>query len=839
MLGAPPCPGPATDPTSSAHHIKVMAWSTGWNAVNERRELTASESTQPLPLPLPSLGEHLTPTPSPTLPRTRTQQAESTQQVAVEHASSLAERLPEELITAVRWMCVHAARKVAFEEPLPGEKPRKHAAEVEKSKLAFQKQQAVVAQHVPAALATSLAEIGAHAARYAARSHLGLDAPLERAAFEHAAAEVERLQGSLPRLWRGTPIPTGPIADELKWMCWNAAWHAANERAGKRADAGKAQLAHFEHAARLAQQLAAGFAESCRELCWHAAWRAANEQSGRSGEAEEAREAEARLAATVEEQVPAALAAALTELATRAARHAACSLLGKKAEAKLHRSCFERAANEVHRLGGRLPLALPTAGAPSSHAAARRKRQKAAQPQHEAAHHARAVANSAAFARRRLALRTARQANERALALLAADERRALASLPFPVLIDPSRLVELGQQLGKSRKLRSGGAAAEEGAAAAAPEAVLEVAEMPPPTTTRPLESADAHLNALPAFLGMPDTEAAHARDARAPGSGDDEGGGGGGGGGVPKRSRELCVGDAVEARFGTGERELWWPGTIMQLWSNGDVDVRYDDGDFEAQKPRSRVRPLRGAGAGVPDAPKLKHARHSHVAFLVGRPAGWGAPGGGLGRSGLRLAMLEEGLFASADGALTKPHVQVHWLAPCAAEPPQGLKCALQFDVSRRAGTASLLCAVAMAQDGSDGELNAPARERRSWPAVQGWARLAPGGALYCGGAAAPLRARGKVRARAAPRPRLPILRLCTAGWDERGCPFYRLSVDEFERVRGVARQAGERHAAEAARLDAQQVAEREAVIAKDLERRKRNDPFGEVVARTRGRPR
>ena len=178
MLGAPPCPGPATDPTSSAHHIKVMAWSTGWHAVNERRELAA--------------------------------QAESTQQLAVEHASSLAERLPEELINAVRWMCAHAARKIAFEEALPGEKPRKHAAEAEKSKLAFQKHRSIVAQHVPAALATSLAEIGAHAARYAARSHLGMSAPLERAAFERAAAEVERLQGSLPRLWRGAPHPNGP-----------------------------------------------------------------------------------------------------------------------------------------------------------------------------------------------------------------------------------------------------------------------------------------------------------------------------------------------------------------------------------------------------------------------------------------------------------------------------------------------------------------------------------------------------------------------------------------------------------------------------------------------------
>ena len=137
-------------------------------------------------------------------------QAESTQQLAVEHASSLAERLPEELVNAIWWMCVHAARRVAFEETLPGEKPRKLAAEAQKSKLPFQKHQAIVAEHVPAALATSLAEIGAHAARYAARSHLGMSAPLERAAFERAAAEVERLQGSLPRLWRGAPIPTGP-----------------------------------------------------------------------------------------------------------------------------------------------------------------------------------------------------------------------------------------------------------------------------------------------------------------------------------------------------------------------------------------------------------------------------------------------------------------------------------------------------------------------------------------------------------------------------------------------------------------------------------------------------
>ena len=94
------------------------------------------------------------------------------------------------------------------------------------------------------------------AARYAAASHQGRDAPAERAAFERAAAEVARLQRGLPRLWRGTPIPPGPIADDLKWMCWNAAWHAANERAGRAADARRARQAHEEHAARLARQLA-------------------------------------------------------------------------------------------------------------------------------------------------------------------------------------------------------------------------------------------------------------------------------------------------------------------------------------------------------------------------------------------------------------------------------------------------------------------------------------------------------------------------------------------------------------------------------------------------------
>ena len=50
-------------------------------------------------------------------------------------------------------------------------------------------------------------------------------------------------------------------------------------------------------------------------------------------------------------------------------------------------------------------------------------------------------------------------------------------------------------------------------------------------------------------------------------------------------------------------DAEAWWPGTITQLWTNGDVDVQYDDGDFEARKPRRRVRPWRAVASSQPEA--------------------------------------------------------------------------------------------------------------------------------------------------------------------------------------------------------------------------------------------
>ena len=58
-----------------------------------------------------------------------------------------------------------------------------------------------------------------------------------------------------------------------------------------------------------------------------------------------------------------------------------------------------------------------------------------------------------------------------------------------------------------------------------------------------------------------------------------------------------LCVGDAVEAHYGDVEAELWWPAVVTRVWSSGDMDVCYDDGDVELQKPHRRVRAAAPAG--------------------------------------------------------------------------------------------------------------------------------------------------------------------------------------------------------------------------------------------------
>ena len=52
-----------------------------------------------------------------------------------------------------------------------------------------------------------------------------------------------------------------------------------------------------------------------------------------------------------------------------------------------------------------------------------------------------------------------------------------------------------------------------------------------------------------------------------------------------------LRYGDRVEAHYGVGDDELWYPGTVDCVRQDGRLDVIYDDDEFEFAKPCARVR--------------------------------------------------------------------------------------------------------------------------------------------------------------------------------------------------------------------------------------------------------
>ena len=60
----------------------------------------------------------------------------------------------------------------------------------------------------------------------------------------------------------------------------------------------------------------------------------------------------------------------------------------------------------------------------------------------------------------------------------------------------------------------------------------------------------------------------------------------------LPAAAPPWAVGDRVEAQWGTDDDEKWWLGKIAAVNSDGSLDVRYDDKDFEKAKPPHRVRP-------------------------------------------------------------------------------------------------------------------------------------------------------------------------------------------------------------------------------------------------------
>ena len=80
-------------------------------------------------------------------------------------------------------------------------------------------------------------------------------------------------------------------------------------------------------------------------------------------------------------------------------------------------------------------------------------------------------------------------------------------------------------------------------------------------------------------------------------------------------------------------------------------------------EQPRCRVRPLRASAAKRLEGCVLRHPRHSHVAFLVGKGHGRGAASAALG--GAKLAMVEEGLFAHEEsGVPRQEHAHVSSIA-------------------------------------------------------------------------------------------------------------------------------------------------------------------------------
>lgn len=293
------------------------------------------------------------------------------------------------------------------------------------------------------------------------------------------------------------------------------------------------------------------------------------------------------------------------------------------------------------------------------------------------------------------------------------------------------------------------------------------------------------------------------------------------------KGRNEFEEGDRVEAKYGTADDELWWPATVTKLWKNGDVGVLYDDGDVEPQKAACRVRHMRiGTDSKKGSGPELvlRHSRHSLALFLVGKPTGAtcsSSKADANGHSplkspakaavavtdtslqlpkGVRLAMLEEGLFANKeDGALQKTHVHVHWLSRVADSHPT----AFGSSVSSMAAFSGPLAAIAS-------EAAAPeclAASAGTFGMQYDFSKSVATNRL------------------------LGAVDMTPAGWDERGCQLFALSASECARIRKLAHEASLAAAAEEERR-------REERVAADIARRgKQAIPLEEWVKGGRGR--
>ena len=112
--------------------------------------------------------------------------------------------------------------------------------------------------------------------------------------MSEASAAAVRSPRASPRASPGSSTPTRPptpalpplatavmrCADDIKWLSWNAAWHAANVLA--RCDgAASTDLQRFEqHASALTRELPSDLAGHVRSMVWSACWHAANSRGG-------------------------------------------------------------------------------------------------------------------------------------------------------------------------------------------------------------------------------------------------------------------------------------------------------------------------------------------------------------------------------------------------------------------------------------------------------------------------------------------------------------------------------------------------------------------------------
>ena len=100
-------------------------------------------------------------------------------------------------------------------------------------------------------------------------------------------------------------------------------------------------------------------------------------------------------------------------------------------------------------------------------------------------------------------------------------------------------------------------------------------------------------------------------------------------GGAVP-RSARLEKGDRVTAQWGLDDDELWFDGVIVKVHAGGGlVDVLYDDGDQECEKPAERVlvRAKEDGRKGGGEAATRKRS--------LTKPPGGSGVGGGSGMAG------------------------------------------------------------------------------------------------------------------------------------------------------------------------------------------------------------